>query len=420
MPSRHGDGAHARAGISQALATVGGALLLILALLASLVFVVDIVGRYGAGRPLLAGENLELASSVFGFGFAGAALLALPAALGATFARAGDPPLRSHSALALVPGCVLALAISVIAIAVAAVERGGIGMGLSIAWAQTSGGLTTYAFLFIPIAIAFAAALGGARTPEATAAAAAPVVVAGFAGLFAEVSIIGLLLSVLFPLLAAAAAIAILYAAAPARAVTPWLAGIALALGMALLVATGWTTPTEAMGLIALFGLPIALLVRVLALRQPIGAILRQAATETIAIVAVLSASLLAATALLLVNRGPIEGPTPSTAAILIGGAAVFVASYLLTATLALGLALPLTLPILQAAKVEPTLAVAILVLLGLAAMAARAARRDAAAPAQSFPPGAAFVAAAAFVALAVAAALVPDIVLAPARAILN
>jgi hypothetical protein len=422
MPASTIDRAHAapRAGIAAGLSTLGGALLLILSVLASLTFVLDILGRYGANRPLLGPQNLDLATTYFGLGFAAVSLLALPAAFAAPFVRTGDPALRSHSALALVPGCGVALAILIAAFtAVALMGSPGGAAALTMAVSRVTDTFAGFVFLCIPVAIVFAAVLGGGRTPEATAAVAAPVVLAVVAGMFAELSIGGVLLSLLFPLLAAAIVLALLYAAAPARTVTPWLAGIALALGMTFLVSTGFATPTETIGLMALFGIPIALLVRTLALRHPIGVILRQAATETVSVVAIMAAVTAAFTAVLLINRAPIGLGLAATPAVLIGGGAAFlVASYFLTPTLGLGLALPIILPSLQAAKIEPMLAAAILILLSLAAIAARAARREPAA--QGLPPGAAFVAAAAFVALAAVTALLPDIVLGPARALLN
>lgn len=411
--------AAANGGIAERLATAGGALLLILALLASLVLVADIFGSYGANRPLLGPDRFELFTSMFGLGFAAAALLAVPATLAAPFRRTGDPPLRSHAALALVPGGLLALALLIGAIAaVAALSGSGLGTGLATAVRHVEGMLTGFVFLYIPIAIVFAAVLGGARTPEATAAAAAPVVLAGLSGVFADLSIAGLLLSVLLPLLAAAIALAILYAFAPARTVTPWLVGIALAIGTTLLVVSGFVTPSEAMGLMALLGIPIALLVRVLALRQPIGAMLRQAATETASIILILAASAMAGMAYLLATQAPVPGIGAPEALLIGGGAAFLAASYLVTSALALGLALPFILPMLRPAGIDPTLTAAILILLGLAAVAARTARRDPAAPAMSLPPAAAFTAAAVFVVLAAVIAVVPEFALGPVRAL--
>lgn len=421
MPSRSMVSGAARAGAAETLSTIGGALLLILALLLALLSVVDVFGRIGAGRPLLGAESLQLVTTYFGLGFAAASLLALPAALAAPFVRTGGPPLLSHSALALVPGCAAALAVLVIAIAAVIVSSGaGADVALTLVVRRLYATFTDFVFLFIPLTLVFAAALGGGRTPEATAAAAAPVVLAGLAGSFGGLSIMGLLLSVLLPLLAAAVAIAVLYAVAPARTATPWLAGIALSCGMAILVATGALTPTEAMGLVALFGVPITLLVRIFALRHPTGPMLRQMGTETAAIVVVMAASTMAGAAFTLAGIG-LGAELRVTPLVLLGGGAAFLAlSYALTPTLALGLAIPLAFPLLSTASIDQTLAAAIMILLGLAAMMLRAARRDPMAPAHCLPPAAAFGVAVVFAGLAVVVAFVPSIALGPVRALLQ
>lgn len=404
-------------GFAQALATLGGALLLILAFVAALALVIDVSGRFGGGAGLLGPEFVEFASTYFSLGFAALSLLALPAALAAPFVR----DLRSHSALALVPGCLMALLVWLAALAVVvALIPGGIDTRLEMGLRRTLAAFDSYVFLVVPLAIAVATAIGGARTPESTAAAAAPVVLAALSGFIGDLSITRVFLAMALPLLAALIAMALLYTAAPARAVTPWLAGIALALGLALPLATGAMTPAEGVALVALFALPIGLLVRTLALRQPFGAMLRQMAMETVAVVAVLAAVVLFMTAFTLagIRFEDAVGPDTGPVILIVGGGAFFVASYLLTAALALGLLAPLVFVATKAVGIEPTLGAAVVVLLGLATTLARAARRDP--PGVGLPPPAAWIGAALFVILAALAALFPAVALAPMRALLQ
>src|SRR5581483_9772334 len=151
------------------------------------------------------------------------ALLALPAALAAPFVAIGDPPLRSHSAVALVPGCLVALAAAVAAVIGTMLVSDDVERGLSIAYQQLVSVLTSYTMPFLPIAVVLSAALGGARTPEATAAVAAPTLLGCFYALMSETSIGKVLAATLIPGLVGAAATAVCYAFAPGRAVTPWL-----------------------------------------------------------------------------------------------------------------------------------------------------------------------------------------------------
>jgi hypothetical protein len=412
-------GPAAGGGIAATLAAIGGALLMLLALAAAVAFAADAFGRLAAGRPLLAYETFDRLALVVGIGIALCSLLALPAALAAPFARAGDPPLRSHSALALVPGALVALAVLVAATAAVLAMSAGLETGATLVYRRVVSTFSEIVYLFIPIAVMLAAALAGARTPEATAAAAAPTVMAGLTGMIGGLSIVSLLVGLLLPLFAAGLLLAVLYAAAPARAVTPWLIGIALAFGVSLLTATGLLTPTEAIGLVAAFGIPVALFVRSVALRQPTGALLRQAATETVSLVLVLAASATAGTVLGLAQIKPGLGEELlSSRALMIGGGVAFMAaSCLATPALTLGIALPLVFAGFRADQVDQAHVGMVLILLGLAAVAARAGRR---APGVGLPRAAAAAAAAAFAILAVAVAFAPDLALAPVRGLLR
>jgi hypothetical protein len=96
---------------------------------------------------------------------------------------------------------------------------------------------------------------------------------------------------------------------------------------------------------------------------------------------------------------------------LVLGAAAFFLLCYVLSAALALLLApLPL-MPVIAAAGIDPMLAGAILVLLALAAMAARSGRRSGA----GLTPAAALSLAAMLAGLAILLALVPAIATAPA-----
>jgi len=407
-------------GISATLAAIGGALLMLLAWAAAIAFAGDAFSRLGAGRPLLEYATFDRLALFLGGGIALCALLALPAALAAPFARTGDPPLRSQSALAVVPGALIALAALIAATAaVLAMSGAGLEAGATLVYRRLGSTFSEIVYLFIPISVMLAAALGGARTPEATACAAAPIVLAGLSGTIGGLSIVSLLVGLLLPLLAAGLLLAVLYAAAPARAVTPWLIGIALAFGVSLLTATGLVTPTEAIGLVAVFGIPIALFVRAVALRQPVGALLRQAATETVSLVLVIAASTIAGTVLALAQTkaGLGEGLLSSPALMIGGGVAFLVASTLATPALVLAIALPLIFASFRGDQVDQTHVGMVLILLGLAAVAARSGGRT---PAVGLPTAAAAAAAAAFVILALAAALVPEVALAPVRGLLR
>lgn len=378
MPSSRLDATRsaARGGVLDMLASAGGALLLAISFAVAVVLLLEVVGRYGAGRSFFSPDGMDSVLIYAGAGFGMASLLAVPAALAAPFRRAGDPPLRSRSALALVPGCLAGLVVLAIAFAVLAVLAGldPATKLVSTAALQTFSG---FVFPLLPIALVLAALFGGARTPEATAAAAAPVILIAYCGLTASLSILGLLAATLPPLIAAAIVIAVLYAAAPAPAVTPWLAGIVLAAGMTLIVATGLFTPSEALALIAVFAVPISLLARALALGQPVGPMLRQAATEMVSVGIIILAAAMASHALAFSGaQARVMQALGSSPAVLIAMALVYLAaSYLLTPLLAVSLLIPLAFPMLSAAGIEPSLGAAVAILLGLAAVAARSAR---------------------------------------------
>ena len=411
--------ARGRASAANGLATAGGALLLLLALAAALFLTSETVARYGWGGSLMGPDLSQSVAVHLGIGFAAASLLALPAALTAPFRSRGEPPLRSHSALALVPGCLLAVPILLAAVVALAMLAPSAEVGLEMARRSLYSVYSSYTFAFLPLAIMVAAALSGPDTPESAAAAAAPIVLVALSGIVGELSITGLFLATLVPLLVAAMLLAILYAGAPAVAVTPWLVGIALAFGMALLTATGFLTPSEAMGLVALFSLPIALIVRALALRQALGAMLRHAAMETVSVVAALAAGVAAAHAIALSGVGRDLGGAGASRALLATGAVAFAAAcYVLTPVLVLCLGLPIMLAPLRTTGIEPMVTGAVMVLLGLAATLARAGRR---APAGAgLPPLAAVAGAAVFAALAALVAFVPAIALAPVRSVLQ
>lgn len=406
-------------GFAGALATLAGAAVLVVALAAAALMTAEFFARAAASASLLGPDLFEQATRILGLGFAAAALPALPAALAAPFVRRGEPPLRSHAALALVPGCLVAVLIWIAAAAAMAAAGPGFDAGLDMALRRTIAAFDSFVFLLLPLAAVLGAALGGARTPESAAAAAAPTVLVAVCGLAGELAISDLSLAVLLPLLAAAATLAILYAAAPARTVTPWLTGIALAIGMTLLVSTGLFTPTEALALIAVFGIPIGLAVRVFALKQPIGAMLRLMALETAALAAAMAAGALGAGALLLLGASPTLGIASLSPAMLAAGAAgFFAASVLLSPVPVLMIGLPFALAALRVPAIQPVLASAIFVLLALAAVIARAGR--AAPPGAGLTPLAAGIGATVFVALAALVAFVPQIALAPVQALLR
>ncbi len=411
-PSIAGHRGNDTGGMAAALATFAGALLLLLALAATLWLFAETVARTG-GASLLGPDLFDPATRYGGLAFAAVSLLALPAALAAPFARIGEPPLRS--ALALSPGALVGVVVLLAAFAAALAVAPSANAGLVIALRAATGTFESFVFLALPLACALGAAIGGARTSDSAAAAAAPVALVVVCGLMAELSIGMIFAAVLLPLLAAAAAIAILYAFVPAQAVTPWLAGIALAMGAMLLIGTGLVTPTEALALIAIFGLPIALVLRTFVLRQPLGAILRHMASETASVVAALAAGALAATVLALAGLTTAPGVTVAPLTLLLaGGAAFFAASFILTPVLVLALALPVVMSMLHPLGVEALHAVSIMILLALGAMVARAGRRRDAAGASGLTLPGALVAAGTFVALAALVAVVPGIALAP------
>ena len=408
-------------GIGGLLATLSGVLLLILVVAFAALSFLEVVGRYGVGRPLFGSELSEDISRYFGLAVVGASLLALPAALAAAFMRQGDPPLRSRSALVLVPGCLVAMIAALAGFAVMFGMGQDRGVGFTLPLTQLAGTFGDYIFLVLPCFVVISAVIGGARTPEATAAVAAPTILVALYGTFLQVSIANTFVALLVPAIIAAATVAVLFAAAPARAVTPWLAGWALAFGTTLLVITGFLTPTEAGGLLALFVLVVAIPIRTLALGQPIAPMLRQAGMETVAIVAVMAAGTLVSTALALsgASANVVASVGTSSAALLAVPVAYLAAAYLLTPALAIALLLPLTHPIIVTGGIDPVLAGTVAILLGLGAAMARAARRDPAAEALSLPAAAAWIAAAVLVALAAVVALVPNLAMAPVRALL-
>ena len=426
MPSSINDRAHAGAsdGILQALAAVGGGLLFVLAVVFALVALADVVGRTFANHPLLDPELNDQISTYLGLGFAGIALLALPAALAAPFVRSGDPPLRSHSALALVPGCIIALAVSVIGIAATAVVRGDVAFALDLAYRQVASTFGSHIFLFVPAVVVLSAALGGARTPEATAAVAGPTILAAFYGITVEASITSVLVASLAPAIIAAVAIAIAYAVAPFRAVTPWVAGWVLSIGFMPCVATGLFTPTEAAGLFAIFGIVIAIPVRVLALAQPIGPILRQAGMEAAAIISCLAAVMLIATPIVFAGLPQTlkEAVSGDINLFVVAATAIAYAvlAYFATPILAMALLLPLAFRLAQDAGIDTTFAGAVLLILGMAAMMARAARRSAEAPGLGLPPAVAWTLSTLLGALAVVLVFVPKIAMMPVQVILR
>ncbi|MFO0987709.1 MAG: hypothetical protein U1F37_10110 [Alphaproteobacteria bacterium] len=395
------------------LATLSGALLLALAFAAAVMLAAESAARFGGGASLFGPDLFDAGTRYLGLAFAAAALPALPAALAAPFARIGEPPLRS--ALALNPGALFAVVVWLAALVASLAMSPMAEVGIRIAFQRSAGSFENFVFLALPLAIALGAAFGGARTSDSTAAAAAPVVLVVTCGLAAELSIGTVFLSVLLPLIAAAAAIAILYAFAPAAAVTPWLSGIALAVGATLLIAPGLVTPTEALALIALFGLPAALIVRALALKQPLGAMLRQMASETVAVVAALAAGSLGILTLLQAGVSPTLGVEAApSAALAAGGVAFLAACCLLSPVLVAALALPFVLATLKTTGIEPVPATSIMVLLALAAVVARAGRRGATAASPALRLPAALLAAGGIAALAILVAFAPGIALAP------
>jgi C4-dicarboxylate transporter DctM subunit len=409
--------ARAEGGVVALLATLAGALVAVLAVGVSVVGAIDIFGRYVLARPLPPWLTEQVYDQA-GIAFAAISLLALPAALTAGFARREEPPLRSHSALALVPGCIVAILAVVLGIALS-LGVFGASRGASLVAAQLTGVFSSYTFLLIPLILTLGALLGGGRTPEATAAAAGPVALAVLLGLMGETSIAALLLGLLVPMVLLAMAWGLLFAAAPARAVAPWLAGPLLALAVLLPLVPGALTPTETAAAFVLLALIVVVPIRTIALGHPIGPMLRQLAMETAAIAAaLLTASLLASVFAYLGLPVAIAEASAGSLAITAVGALVFlVLSYLLTPVAVFALTLPLVLPVLQSAGYDLVWTGAVMALLGLAAMTARAARRAPPGPA-SLPRFAAWMAAAVTLAMAVIVILAPQLALAPVGAI--
>ena len=154
-------------------------------------------------------------------------------------------------------------------------------------------------------------------------------------------------------------------------------------------------------------------------LGHSLGAILRQAAIELAAVLAILIATMTAAAGIIMTTAGTgFENALGSWLVVAVGGAGFLALSYLLTPLLVIGLVLPLALPVLKALGIDPTLSGVMVVLFGLAAVALRAARRDPDAAAMDLPPARAWIIGAAFVAPAIIAALAPELALAPAAAL--
>jgi hypothetical protein len=387
---------------------------MLLALAAAAAIAFETVARYAGGQSFLGPDGVQWIETYFGLGFAALALPALPAALRAPFVRRGDPPLRSRSALALVPGALCAIAIGLAAFAYLALASGlSVEAGATIAVQRLKNGFASYLFLFVPLALVLGAMIGGARTPEATAAAAGPAVLVALFGMAAEASIGVQFAALAVPFVLAAAGIGLLYAIAPARAVTPWLAGPVLALIAGLPLLTGFLTPTEWIAFLALAGIVVALPIQTLALALPFGTLLRQIATEMAAAIVVVGAAALVSTALAMAGAtGAILDLVGTGTGVLVLGAAVFfLLCYLLSAALALFLALLPMMPVIVAARIDLALAGAILVLLALAAMAARSGRRGGA----GLTPAAALASTAMLAGLAILLALIPAIATGPA-----
>lgn len=402
-------------GVAEHLATLSGALLALLAVAVSLVSALDAVGRllFGGG---LVGPNFFEWLEQAGLAFAAVSVLALPAAASAAFVRRGDPPRRSRSTLALVPGCILSLAAlggAIVLVAAAA--------GLEVAVVRVPhaavGAFASHVFLFVPLTFALSATLGGARTPESTAAAAAPAVMAFLFGYLGEVSIGRTLVALIAPMLVLALAWAVLFTAAPARAVLPWIAGPALVLAL-IVLAPGATTPTEAAALYALIGIVTLAPIRTLGLGERLGPMLRQAAMETAAVVPALIASVLLAQGFAYLGvTATVTEALGGGYGVLAGAAAAYlVLSYFLTPLFVLAVSAPLAFPLLRAAGYDLNWAGAVTTLLALAAIAANAGRGKP--EGAALPPLAAWIGAATALGLALLVILVPNVALAPVRAL--
>lgn len=411
------DRASARGGFADSLALLAGVLLLALTIAFCALVVVDVVARYGANRPILGAEYLEIVEAYVGPAFAAASLLALPAALAASFARRGDHPAGARSTLALVPGCPLALAVAIVGflliVHVMGLDIDGAGQLLLNLGARNFASVT---MLFAPIVIMLAAVLGGAGSPAATAAVAAPTMLIWLFAVTTENSIARLMTAMFVPLLLTTPAVAAVYAVAPARAVTPWLLGAVLPIAMFLPLALGFLTPTETAAFFVLLGLVIAIPVRLIALGQEFRPVLRQAATEAAALATVvLAASVLSflfslweVPAAITKTLGSWEA-APFVVFAVAAAAIVFV-SYFLTPAFTLAVGVALLMPTIMAFALDPVYFGVVALLLGLAALIARSGRRDAGAG--SLTPAAALIAAGAALAVAIVVTLVPAIAL--------
>lgn len=409
-------------GWTAALATLSGALLLLLTALLSLVVFADILARYLLNDPLIDGERYGAVETYFGLGFAVLALPALPAAVVASLVKRGEPPVRSRSALALVPGCILAIAATIAAFVILVLE---IGTTRAMIFSERTlfASFTTYVFLFFPILVVLAAVLGGARSPESTAALAGPALLAGLFSYFSELSIASGFVALAVPAVAAMALLALMFAFAPARGVAPWVAGLALAAGMAVPLGVGVMTPTETVAALACFGLAIALPVRCFGLGQKLGPMLRQAATELAAlIVLVVAAAFIGLTISVLGGAAnAIPASIDPRTAVAYGAGLFFLLAFLMTPVFVLAASAVFVVQAVKGYGFDPAWVGTLMTLMGLSAMALRATRgRHAAAIAGGLPAPATLFAAIVFAGLGIIVFLVPDLVLAPVRAMLG
>lgn len=411
-------------GWTAALATLSGALLLLLTALLSLVVFADILARYLLNDPLIDSERYGAVETYFGLGFAVLALPALPAAVAASFVKRGEPPVRSRSALALVPGCILAIAAAIAALVILLLE-GPIGSARVMILAERTlvDAFARYVFLFFPILVVLAAALGGARSPESTAALAGPALLAGLSSYFSELSIASGFVALAVPAVAAMALLALMFAFAPARGVAPWVAGPALAAGMAVPLGVGVMTPTETVAALACFGLAIALPVRCFGLGQKLGPMLRQAATELAAvIVLVVAAAFIGLTTSMLGGAAnAIPASIDPRTAVAYGAGLFFLLAFLMTPVFVLAASAVFVVQAVKGYGFDPAWVGTLMTLMGLSAMALRATRgRHAAAIAGGLPAPATLFAAIVFAGLGIIVFLMPDLVLAPVRAMLG
>ena len=212
-------------------------------------------------------------------------------------------------------------------------------------------------------------------------------------------------------------ATAVLYAGAPARAVTPWLLGWALAFTFELSVATGVFTGTETAGLVALLAIAIALPLRLLTLRHTFAPMLRQLGTETIAITSCLAAAICISALMTKIGIPDAVAGAAGSGFAMIALVAVgyLVLAYLLTPILTLAL-LPFLFEVFKQVGLHPAFAGAVLLLLGAAAAIARAGRSRSEAPDLSLSRRAAWILAAFLAGVAVAAGLLAQTLDLPAQ----